>query len=75
MAAQSTFGASQRLLENTPVFISQVAEQAGFKSESVFRKYFKSAFDVAPHLQAVKAHLNWQDCVRHKEFIEMRSNG
>ncbi len=39
---------SQRLLESTQLSISQVAEQAGFSSDSVFRKHFKSAFHVSP---------------------------
>ncbi|CAM3597531.1 GlxA family transcriptional regulator [Parendozoicomonas haliclonae] len=39
---------SQRLLETTQSSISQVAELSGFGSESVFRKYFKSAFQVSP---------------------------
>ncbi|MUJ36911.1 GlxA family transcriptional regulator [Aliivibrio fischeri] len=39
---------SQRLLETTQFSISQVAEQAGFGSDSVFRKHFKSAFHVSP---------------------------
>jgi transcriptional regulator GlxA family with amidase domain len=39
---------SQRLLETTQSSIPEVAEQAGFGSESVFRKHFKSAFHVAP---------------------------
>lgn len=39
---------SQRLLETTQSSIPQVAELAGFGSESVFRKHFKSAFHVSP---------------------------
>ncbi|WP_261817824.1 GlxA family transcriptional regulator [Vibrio gallicus] len=39
---------SQRILETTQIPISQVAEQAGFGSESVFRKHFKSTFHVSP---------------------------
>ncbi|PMN93201.1 AraC family transcriptional regulator, partial [Vibrio sp. 10N.222.55.F9] len=39
---------SQRLLETTKLSIPQVAEQAGFGSDSVFRKHFKSAFHVSP---------------------------
>ncbi|MDK9736763.1 helix-turn-helix domain-containing protein [Vibrio sp. D404a] len=39
---------SQRLLESTSHPIHQVAEQAGFGSESVFRKHFKSTFNLAP---------------------------
>lgn len=39
---------SQRLLEHSELAISQIAEQAGFGSESVFRKHFKAAFDLAP---------------------------
>ncbi|WP_119967903.1 GlxA family transcriptional regulator [Shewanella japonica] len=39
---------SQRLLETTKLSIPQVAEQAGFGSDSVLRKHFKSAFHVSP---------------------------
>lgn len=39
---------SQRLLESTDYAIHQVAEQAGFGSESVFRKHFKATFNLAP---------------------------
>lgn len=39
---------SQRILETTLLSIPQVAEQAGFGSESVFRKHFKAAFHVSP---------------------------
>jgi len=39
---------SQRILETTLLSVPQVAEQAGFGSESVFRKHFKSAFHVSP---------------------------
>ncbi|MEZ9191917.1 GlxA family transcriptional regulator [Vibrio sp. 10N.286.52.F8] len=39
---------SQRLLETTKLSIPQIAEQAGFGSDSVFRKHFKSAFHVSP---------------------------
>jgi len=39
---------SQRLLETTNSSIAQVAELAGFGSESVFRKQFKTAFRVSP---------------------------
>ncbi|MCL1068999.1 helix-turn-helix domain-containing protein [Shewanella olleyana] len=39
---------SQRLLETTKLSIPQVAEQAGFGSDSVFRKHFKSTFHVSP---------------------------
>ncbi len=39
---------SQHLLETTQLSIPQVAEQAGFGSDSVFRKHFKSAFHVSP---------------------------
>ncbi|MFC3185592.1 helix-turn-helix domain-containing protein [Shewanella intestini] len=39
---------SQRLLETTQLSISQVAEQVGFGSDSVFRKHFKSTFYVTP---------------------------
>ncbi|MGR5556145.1 GlxA family transcriptional regulator [Vibrio fortis] len=39
---------SQRLLESTNHPIHQVAEQAGFGSESVFRKHFKATFNLAP---------------------------
>ncbi|WCE28825.1 helix-turn-helix domain-containing protein [Vibrio sp. SCSIO 43137] len=39
---------SQRILETTLLFVPQVAEQAGFGSESVFRKHFKSVFHVSP---------------------------
>ncbi|MCC9653687.1 helix-turn-helix domain-containing protein [Vibrio sp. MA64] len=39
---------SQRLLETTKLSVPQVAEQAGFGSDSVFRKHFKSAFHVSP---------------------------
>jgi transcriptional regulator GlxA family with amidase domain len=39
---------SQRLLETTQSSIPQVAELAGFGSESVFRKHFKTAFHVSP---------------------------
>ncbi|TKF37367.1 MULTISPECIES: helix-turn-helix domain-containing protein, partial [unclassified Vibrio] len=35
-------------LETTKLSIPQVAEQAGFGSDSVFRKHFKSAFHVSP---------------------------
>jgi transcriptional regulator GlxA family with amidase domain len=36
------------LLESTDYAIHQVAEQAGFGSESVFRKHFKATFNLAP---------------------------
>ncbi|OEF10112.1 GlxA family transcriptional regulator [Vibrio genomosp. F10] len=39
---------SQRLLETTKLSVPQVAEKAGFGSDSVFRKHFKSAFHVSP---------------------------
>lgn len=39
---------SQRLLETTKLSIPQVAEQAGFGADSVFRKHFKSTFHVSP---------------------------
>ena len=39
---------NQRLLETTKLSVPQVAEQAGFGSDSVFRKHFKSAFHVSP---------------------------
>ncbi|MBY6106730.1 helix-turn-helix domain-containing protein [Ferrimonas balearica] len=39
---------SQHLLEHSDLAISQVAEQAGFGSESVFRKHFKAAFELSP---------------------------
>ena len=39
---------SQQLLENSQYSVGQVAELAGFGSESVFRKHFKRAFNVSP---------------------------
>ena len=39
---------SQELLEVDTDTISQIAEAAGFGSESVFRKHFKQAFNVSP---------------------------
>lgn len=39
---------SQRLLETTLSPIPQIAELAGFGSESVFRKHFSTAFHVSP---------------------------
>ncbi|WP_286339479.1 helix-turn-helix domain-containing protein [Ferrimonas sp. YFM] len=39
---------SQQYLEKGERSIAQVAELAGFGSESVYRKHFKAAFDVSP---------------------------
>jgi len=39
---------SQQLLESSDYPITQVAELAGFGSESVYRKNFKIAFDISP---------------------------
>ncbi|MGY3569548.1 GlxA family transcriptional regulator [Vibrio paucivorans] len=39
---------SQRLLESSQYPISQVAELSGFGSESVYRKHFKTAFQLSP---------------------------
>ncbi|WP_153914009.1 GlxA family transcriptional regulator [Shewanella sp. TC10] len=39
---------SQGLLETTQNSIPQIAQQAGFGSDSVFRKHFKTAFHVSP---------------------------
>lgn len=39
---------SQQLLETTQSSVNEISELAGFGSESVFRKHFKSAFHVSP---------------------------
>ncbi|OAN13172.1 AraC family transcriptional regulator [Photobacterium jeanii] len=39
---------SQQLLESSNYSISQVAELSGFGSESVYRKHFKTAFQITP---------------------------
>lgn len=39
---------SQKMLETTPFSVAQIAELAGFSSESTYRKHFKRAFQVSP---------------------------
>lgn len=39
---------SQELLESTSLSVTDVSQQAGFRSEQIFRKHFKKQFDTSP---------------------------